>query len=72
MAMVDSHVTLGEVVRRERKRQKLTQEQLAAFSGVGPRFVRELEKGKGTCQLGLVFAVMQALGLQVSVTSRGE
>lgn len=41
----------GKLIRETRKKSKLTQMQLAAASGIGDRFVRELEKGKPTCQL---------------------
>ncbi|MCO4316828.1 helix-turn-helix domain-containing protein [Phyllobacterium sp. 21LDTY02-6] len=68
---VDSSVVLGQLIRAERKRQKLTQEQLAALAGVGVRFVRELESGKDSCRIGLAFMVLQTLGLSVSVTGRG-
>ena len=61
MTSVQNHTVLGHLVRIERKRQKLTQEQLAALAGVGVRFLRELEKGKGSCQIGLAFSVMQTL-----------
>ena len=37
---------LGKIIRHSRKSQKLTQEQLAATTGVGVRFTRELELGK--------------------------
>lgn len=63
---------LGVLIRAERKAQRLTQEQLAAVSGVGIRFVRELEAGKESCQLGLAFKVMSTLGLRVTVTRRSE
>jgi len=64
--------SFGLVIRQERKAQKLTQEQLAGLTGVGVRFVRELEAGKETCQIGRSLQVAAALGLIVSVTSRRE
>lgn len=64
--------TLGSLVRTERKFQKLTQEQLAGLAGVGVRFVRELEAGKESCQLGRALQVAQTLGLIVSVSTRRE
>lgn len=72
--MIDiSHTNqLGEVIRAERKRQSLTQEQLAAIAGVGVRFVRELEHGKASCQLGLALDVLQTLGLRLGVQGRAE
>lgn len=71
MSIVEDNVALGQRIRAERKRQQLTQEQLAALAGVGVRFVRELESGKESCRIGLAFMVMQTLGLSVSVAGRG-
>lgn len=71
MATVADSLTLGKLIRSERKRQQLTQEQLAAVAGVGVRFVRELESGKETCRLGLALALLQTLGFTVSVAARG-
>ena len=64
--------TLGETIRKERKRQKVTQAELAALAGVGVRFVRELEGGKQSCQLGLTFAVLETLGITLSATARNQ
>ena len=72
MTIVTASNELGNLIRDERKRQKLTQEQLAALSGVGVRFVRELEHGKESCRLGLALTVMQTLGLSVNVTGRSS
>jgi y4mF family transcriptional regulator len=71
MSDVTDSVVLGQLIRAERKRQKLTQEQLAGLAGVGVRFVRELESGKESCRIGLAFVVLQTLGLSVSVSGRG-
>lgn len=58
---------LGKVIQMARKRQKLTQEQLAAIVGVGVRFVRELEKGKESCHIGKTFSVLHMLGLSIEL-----
>lgn len=71
MSIVTDSVNLGQLIRAERRRQKLTQEQLAAVAGVGVRFLRELENGKDSCQVGLALLVIHTLGLTVSVTARG-
>lgn len=70
MTTIDDNKTLGALIRTERKRQGLTQEQLAGLAGVGVRFVRELESGKESCRIGLAFTVLQTLGLSISVSSR--
>ncbi|MEP4575831.1 transcriptional regulator [Marinobacter sp.] len=72
MNIVKDQNQLGQLIRTERKRQRLTQEQLAGLSCVGVRFVRELEHGKEGCHIGLAFTVIQTLGLSVRVTDRGS
>lgn len=61
---------LGLKVRQKRKIDGLTQQDLAAIANVGVRFISELENGKPSVQLDLVMAVLQALGLQLSLSSR--
>jgi y4mF family transcriptional regulator len=58
---------LGELIRAKRKEQDLTQEQLAGISGVGVRFIRELEHGKESCHLGKALLVTHMLGLEILV-----
>lgn len=72
MTTIYNNKALGGLIRKERKRQGLTQEQLAGLAGVGVRFVRELESGKESCRIGLAFAVLQTLGQSISVSSRDE
>lgn len=72
MRTIQNNKTLGELIRKERKSQKLTQEELAALAGVGVRFIRELEHGKESCRIGLAIQVMQTLGLSIAVYGRGE
>ena len=58
---------LGRLVKETRKEQGLTQEQLAATTSVGLRFIRELEQGKESCHIGKVMMVMAMLGLDLQV-----
>jgi len=55
----------GKMIRHARKSAKLTQEQLAAASGIGERFIRELEKGKPTCQLEKALLVAFMVGITI-------
>lgn len=55
-----NNTTLALKVKQLRKANKLTQEDLAMKSGVGLRFVRDLEQGKPTLRLD---KVNQLLGL---------
>lgn len=54
----------GKLIRDARRKAKITQAHLAAASGTGERFVRELEKGKSTCQLEKALLVAQMLGIK--------
>ncbi|MEI9850174.1 MAG: hypothetical protein WDN24_04025 [Sphingomonas sp.] len=46
----------------------MLQQELAAASGVGVRFIVDLEAGKPTLQLGKVLQVLATLGSEVSIT----
>ncbi len=56
-------IDFGKLIRATRKKAKLTQADLAAASGVGNRFVRELEKGKPSCQLEKSLLIASMLGI---------
>ena len=60
--------SLGLIVRRERKAQKLKQAELAAVSGVGIRFIVDLEAGKPTLQLEKVLRVITTLGCDIIIS----
>ena len=60
---------IGRLVQMERKRQKLSQLQLAGLANTGIRFISDLENGKGTVQLQKLLAVISALGLSMFVYS---
>lgn len=64
-----SSEAVGKLVQDERKRQGLTQLQLAGLANTGIRFVSDLENGKGTVQLQKLLAVIAALGLGLYVHS---
>ena len=58
---------IGELVRSTRKRIGVTQEQLAMTAGTGLRFIIDIEKGKTTCQVGKVLAVLNTLGVDIAL-----
>ena len=57
--------TLSSYVKEMRKQFGLTQVALAAKSGVGLRFVRELEQGKETLRLDKVNQVLLLFGQEI-------
>jgi transcriptional regulator with XRE-family HTH domain len=62
----DAASAFGARIRSRRKAMNMRQDQLALASGVGRRFLIELEAGKSSCQLGRSLLVAQALGLRLS------
>ncbi len=65
-------VDIGALVRSARKEQNLRQDELAGVSGVGGRFIVDLEAGKPTAQIGKVLHVLQTLGCAVDILLPGE
>lgn len=53
---------LGMFIRDQRKRAGLTQEEFALRSGLGLRFIRELEQGKQTVRLDKVNQALKMFG----------
>ena len=55
--------TIGEFVKRKRKEVGLTQAEFALRSGLGLRFVRELEQGKETVRMDKVNQALAMFGM---------
>lgn len=56
---------IASKIKDERKKQNLTQTQLAGLCNVGLRFIVDLEAGKETCQIGKVLLVLDVLGINL-------
>ncbi len=54
----------GQMIRQRREALKLRQDDLVFSTGLGRRFIIELEAGKSSCQLGKALIVANALGLR--------
>ena len=61
---------LAKIIKQTRKEQNLTQAQLAAASGVGVRFIVDLENGKSTCQLAKTIRIVKMLGLNIEISAK--
>ncbi|MBW8881094.1 MAG: helix-turn-helix transcriptional regulator [Asticcacaulis sp.] len=48
----------------------LSQQQLADMTGVGRRFISELESGKPTLEFGRVLKVCQSIGIDLAAIER--
>lgn len=69
-ALIPNAAALGRHVRAARESMDKSQQELAALSGVGRRFVSELENGKPTLEIGKVFAVLNACGIDLFAKAR--
>ena len=65
-------VDLALFLRDRRRALSMTQSQLAARAGVSRRWLSDLEAGKSTAEVGLVFKTVSALGLFVDVRPEPE
>ena len=71
MKITDSH-SLGKAVRRRRKELGYTQEYLAAFTGLSTSFISDLERGKATTEIGKTIFLINNLGMDMKLESRGS
>lgn len=55
--------TISEFVKQKRKEAGLTQEEFAMRSGLGIRFVRDLEQGKETVRMDKVNQALSMFGM---------
>ena len=63
--------TIAKFIKEKRKEAGLTQEEFALRSGLGLRFVRELEQGKGTVRMDKVNQALAMFGME-AVPGRKE
>ena len=56
--------TIAEFIKQKRKEAGLTQEEFALHSGLGLRFVRELEQGKETERMDKVNQALAMFGMK--------
>ena len=64
--MMNAHLSI--FVKEKRKQFGLTQKDLSEKSGVGLRFVRELEQGKNSLRMDKVNQVLSLFGAELSAT----
>lgn len=63
---------LSITVKMLRKQYNLTQEELSLKSGVGLRFVRDLEQGKETLRLDKVNQLLDLFNYEMTATSKND
>ena len=68
LAMRYTPEQIGKLIRDTRKKLGVTQKDLALTSGTGMRFIIDLEKGKETCEIGKALAILNTLGVKITLT----
>lgn len=58
---------LAAVVRDRRRALRLTQDEAAELAGVSAKFIRDVERGKGSVRLDKVQDLLDVLGLALRV-----
>lgn len=67
MKNITTSIEIGNLIKKARKDQQMTQTELAAASGVGVRFIVDIEKGKETCEIGKTLNVLRMLGITLRI-----
>lgn len=62
---------IGDLLRKKRKDQMLTQSQVAEHCGLSQRFVSEVERGKASAEIGKVLYLLESLGVDLIADTRG-
>jgi len=65
MVEIRNSKQLGALIRQTRRARGLTQHQVAAKAGVGPRFISELESGKPTAELEKALGILSSLQIEI-------
>ena len=63
---------ITKFIKENRKMAGLTQEEFAIRSGLGLRFVRELEQGKKTVRLDKVNVALSMFGMEAVPGKKGD
>ncbi|MBX2966342.1 MAG: helix-turn-helix transcriptional regulator [Cyclobacteriaceae bacterium] len=66
------NTSLSGFIKEKRKQLKLTQPELAERTGVGLRFLRELEQGKQSVRVDKVNQVLALFGCELGVNKKIE
>jgi len=67
---IQSAEQIEKLIRSERKRQKILQQDLADLSGVSLHFLSNLENGKATVEFRKVLLVRRSLGIEMKLRTR--
>ncbi|MEI6703313.1 MAG: transcriptional regulator [Deltaproteobacteria bacterium] len=67
---ISSSQDIGRIIKLKRKEVGIKQDVAAGISGVGTKFLSQLENGKETAELGKTLQVLRKMGLDVFIYPR--
>lgn len=62
-----AHMEIREMIKQRRLVLGITQQDLADFSGVGLRTIRQIEAGKGNPSINSLRKIFDILGLEIDI-----
>jgi transcriptional regulator with XRE-family HTH domain len=62
----------GQAIKKRRKELGYTQRYISEFTGFSISFISDLENGKSTAELGKAIYLANMLGLDITISSRGD
>lgn len=63
---------IGHAIRRARKQQKLSQQELAIRSGIWQETISKIENGSSGARLETIFDLCAALDLEIVIAKRSQ
>lgn len=63
---------IASLVKSARKRERLSQDQLAALASISRRPIYLLESGRGAVRLDTLIQILNALGLTLDIKPKGS
>lgn len=69
---VNSVAELGHRIRLRRKSLGMTLQTVSGLTGIGYRYLSELERGKETAEIGKALRAMRFLGLEIAIVPKGS
>lgn len=70
--IVTDPLKFGQAIKKRRKELGYTQRYISEFTGFSISFISDLENGKSTAELGKAMYLANMLGLDITISSRGE
>ena len=69
LSAIDSAISMGQLIKAKRTELKMKLVDCAALCGIGVNTLSRIENGNPNCTLGATFAVLNGLGIKISLSN---